>query len=80
MDYVDLNPIRAAMANTPKVSDHTTIQRRIYKARQTNTPNLIRQQTKALMPFAGDPRENMPKGLPFKLTDYLEPDRFYIIL
>ncbi len=25
-----------------------------------------------LMPFVGNPRQNMSKGLPFRLTDYLE--------
>ncbi|WP_155866762.1 hypothetical protein [Colwellia sp. PAMC 21821] len=25
-----------------------------------------------LMPFVGNPRENMPKGLPFELSDYLQ--------
>ena len=25
-----------------------------------------------LLPFAGNPREDMPAGLPFRLTDYLE--------
>ena len=24
------------------------------------------------MPFVGNPRQDMPTGLPFKLTDYLE--------
>ena len=24
------------------------------------------------MPFVGNPREDMPKGLPFRLSDYLE--------
>jgi len=24
------------------------------------------------MPFAGNPRKDMPRGLPFKLTDYIE--------
>ena len=24
------------------------------------------------MPFAGNPRKNMPHGLPFRLTDYIE--------
>jgi hypothetical protein len=29
-------------------------------------------QPPALLPFVGNPREEMPKGLPFRLADYLE--------
>jgi REP element-mobilizing transposase RayT len=72
MAYVDLNPIRAAMAKTPEQSEYTSINLRIQQAQQADTPNSIHQQVKALMPFVGDPRKDMSKGLPFELTDYLE--------
>ncbi|WKT61907.1 hypothetical protein Q2E61_06840 [Microbulbifer thermotolerans] len=65
MTYVDLNPIRTKMADRPETSDHTSIQRRISAARDGKQP----QQ---LFPFAGNPRESMPVGLPFQLRDYLE--------
>jgi len=64
--YVDLNPVRAAMADTPEESDYTSVQRRIRRA-------LARaKQPPELMPFVGNPREAMPKGMPFRLSDYLE--------
>ncbi|WP_323055069.1 transposase [Microbulbifer thermotolerans] len=65
MAYVDLNPIRAKMADTPKTSDHTSIQRRISEAQDGKQPP-------QLFPFAGNPRESIPVGLPFQLQDYLE--------
>ena len=70
--YVDLNPIRAGMTKTPESSEHTSIQRRIKQAQATPNPNHLQHQTKGLMPFAGYPRQDSPKGLPFRLTDYLE--------
>ncbi len=72
MAYVDLNPIRARMAKTPETSDHTSIKRRIIKAKKSSMPNHLRQQPRALLAFAGYPRQGMPKGLPFRLNDYLE--------
>lgn len=76
MAYVDLNPVRAAMAKTPEQSAYTSVQKRCsdFKSavKHSYNPENIRQQTECLMPFAGNPRQKMPKGLPFKLRDYLE--------
>jgi hypothetical protein len=48
------------------------MQRRIDSARRTQQPNRIDQQPQQLLPFAGKPRNDMPAGQPFRLTDYLE--------
>ncbi len=58
MAYVDLNPIRAAMAETPEHSDYTSIQARIFHPEETS-----------LRPFA-DQSDDV--GIPCKLKDYLE--------
>lgn len=65
MAYVDLNPIRAKMADTPETSNHTSIQYRINAAKAGKHPS-------RLLPFVGNPRQPMPDGLPFVFTDYIE--------
>ena len=57
MAYVDLNPIRAAMAKTPEQSDYTSVQERIRHP-----------ENSCLSPF----KEQTDKGIPFNLKDYLE--------
>ena len=72
MAYVDLNPVRASMAKTPEKSDYTSIKKRTEKAQATAQANHQNQQEKQLLPFAGNPKQDMPKGIPMRLTDYLE--------
>ncbi|MEJ2743582.1 MAG: transposase, partial [Gammaproteobacteria bacterium] len=75
MAYVDLNPVRAKMADTPETSDHTAIKHRIqhHQDKASQNPNQIHQQPEGLLPFIGYPRKGQPeKGLPFRYTDYLE--------
>jgi len=57
MAYVDLNPIRAAMATTPEQSDYTSVQERIEHP-----------GSKDLAPFS----EQADEALPFDLQEYLE--------
>lgn len=65
MAYVDLNPVRARMAATPEASNHTSINQRIESAKQSTQPLNLSH-------FIGNPRDPMPQGIPFKLTDYIE--------
>ncbi len=64
MAYVDLNPVRAKMADTPEQSDHTCVQARIVSLKQHRPPN------NTIDVFAGSNPE--AQGLPFLLNDYLQ--------
>jgi len=70
MAYVDLNPIRARLADNPEASQHTSIKQRIESLQLNHTQQT--QPPHTLYPFTGNPRKNSPEGLPFKLTDYIE--------
>ncbi|AGH42800.1 hypothetical protein C427_0690 [Paraglaciecola psychrophila 170] len=68
MAYVDLNPIRAKMAKMAKTletSDHASIQYRINAAKKAQQPD-------NLLPFVGNPRQDMPKGIAYSFKDYCE--------
>ncbi len=79
--YVDLNPVRAAMATTPEDSDHTSVQTRVqHWQKQANNPMFTdnqppdteNYQPENLHPFIGNLRQDTPKGILFNLVDYLQ--------
>jgi REP element-mobilizing transposase RayT len=86
MMYVDLNPIRAGVSETPETSDYTSIQERLMaiakKAKNNNTSKSSKphnRNTNAIMPAVrllpfidNDRQQRYKTGIPFPLKDYVE--------
>ena len=84
MAYVDLNPVRAGIAQTPETSMHTSIRERLNPS--FNLECAVQQQhhclqdldcnphfqVKPLLPFEGNESTATQYGIPFSLDDYLE--------
>lgn len=72
--YFDLNHVRARMVETPEKSEFTSISDRVTELKRSTSlaDNDHTGQPTHLHPFVGNPRDEMPKGLPFRLTDYIE--------
>ena len=64
MAYVDLNPVRASMSDSPETSDHTCVKQRIGTL-EKNQPEM-----KSIESFVGSMADEI--GLPFRLIEYLE--------
>jgi REP element-mobilizing transposase RayT len=64
MAYVDLNPMRAGIAQTPEKSDFTSIQLRIKAAIKGEQPT-------ELLTFTGNEHKQKTTGIRFSLQDYL---------
>ncbi len=72
MAYVDLNPVRAGLSETPEGSDFTSIQQRL-RAVAGSGQSLGRGKAQAVVPLLGfsEGREGRP-GIPFGSRAYLE--------
>ena len=85
MAYVDLNPIRGGIAETPEASDFTSVQQRIHAwqsrhkpvANDENTPETdettpLDATIVKLLAFRDDSKKSAVHTIPYSTTDYLE--------
>ena len=74
MAYVDLNPVRAKMADSIETSDFTSVQERLFTiAKKRITKKSHAAKHTKLLPFVEAEHANTyPKCLPFNLKDYID--------
>lgn len=88
MAYVDLNPVRAGIAETPEGSDFTSIQERIHRHQAAFIDQLATQQRdnidtaesspdslnnhRPLLDFIGNERQDQANGINYTLEDYCQ--------
>ncbi|MFT7389713.1 MAG: REP element-mobilizing transposase RayT [Candidatus Endobugula sp.] len=82
MAYVDLNPVRAKMSETPEASEYTSIKERVtpkFTIEDSIKSTVNTEQSlsnvnfliKPLLHFDGNTRLEEQSGIPFSLDDYL---------
>jgi len=74
MSYVDLNPVRAGVADTPEESDFTSIQQRVLELSSVGGAEEVAEigtQRPRLMPLGGRADGAHPNAISFSAEDYL---------
>ena len=74
MSYVDLNPVRAGIADTPEQSDFTSIQQRLHEVAKDrgSQEKADTSQRVPLMPLVKQRHDRHRNAIGFTLRDYLE--------
>ncbi len=70
MSYVDLNPVRAGMADTPEDSDFTSIQQRINEYTKESSESA--SEKPRLTPLSSPTQDGHKNAFSFEFQDYLE--------
>ncbi|WP_028863806.1 transposase [Psychromonas aquimarina] len=72
MAYVDLNPVRAKMAETVEASEYTSIFERIHGIASREDKGEQNNASKPLLGFVAGECDEQLQGIPYALLDYLE--------
>lgn len=72
MAYVDLNPVRAKMAESVEKSEYTSIFERIHGVASYEDKCDTNTASKPLFCFVAGEYKEQPQGIPYSLLDYLQ--------